>query len=142
MKSNGCKTNKKDLNALEKLHCQADGLAKQAQILPRQAKYHNFPNNTVAFTMNKQTINANYPRITAAAYHSIYLRQYMSNKHGWSTPTLDSIWWRIHHQALMKWSTMELMTIQKFNNDSWVTNYRSNKYYTYKPAHCHCCLLT
>jgi hypothetical protein len=49
------------------------------------------------------------------------------------------VWWRIHRQSLLKWTKSEQMTIQKFNNDCWATNYKENKYYPYKLARCQCC---
>jgi hypothetical protein len=139
VKSYGCNTKKKDLSLIEKIHCQADGFVKQARLLPRQHHYHHLPNNNVTFTMNDETINANYTKITAVEFHNIRLRQYLSQKYGWKSPTISSIWWRMHHQALTTWTIAEQLTIQKFNNDCWATNYKNNKYYQYKPAHFYCC---
>jgi hypothetical protein len=66
VKSHRCNTKKKDLSLIEKIHCQADGLV-------RQHHYNHLPNNNVAFKMNTETINANYTKITAVAFHSIRL---------------------------------------------------------------------
>jgi hypothetical protein len=87
VKSHGVKTKKT-----------ADSLVKEARKLPRQKYYYPFPNNNVNFIMNKQVISVK----TAAAYHSIQLQQYLQSKHGWNTSTIDTIWWRIHHQGLAK----------------------------------------
>jgi hypothetical protein len=60
----------------------------------------------------------------------------------WSQQTIDCIWWRIHHQALMKYGYLELLTIRKFNLDCWAMRQRDHEFYKLKPAHCQCCYET
>jgi hypothetical protein len=60
VKSHGINTKKKDLSPIEKIHCQADGLAKQARLLPRQTNYNSFSTNKVTFSMNNHILNTNY----------------------------------------------------------------------------------
>jgi hypothetical protein len=128
MTSYGVKTKKKDLTSIEYLHCIADGLAKQARLMPRQCTYHHFPCNQVTMTLNQQMLMASYTSRTAKAYQSINVRQYLRIKNGWSSNTIDTIWWRIHHQALKKISESEQMTLRKLNNDCWATSNRGTNF--------------
>jgi hypothetical protein len=140
--SHGVNTRRKDLSAIEKLHCIADGLAKQARQLPRQKIYHLFPCNPVTLEVNHCIVTAQHTKITAEAYHSINLRQHLKTKNNWSSQTIDTIWWRVHHQTLTKYSEAEQMTLRKFNCKCWATRKREHKFYDHRPSHCHSCFET
>jgi hypothetical protein len=86
------KNQKKFLSMEEQLNVTADELTHRARTLPDQKHHHPFPVNPVNFIINNKYINFNYPRMVNSAYHSIALLEYFSNKHGWFSATIDSIW--------------------------------------------------
>jgi hypothetical protein len=87
----GYKTKKKNNELLPETQMQimADDLCKHACQCRNQTKYHKFPANAVNLVVKKQTINANVPKATTIAYHSMALRQHMQEKHGWSNQDIE-----------------------------------------------------
>jgi hypothetical protein len=60
---------------------------------------------------------------------------------GWSNTTIDQIWWDVHAKALKKLSFGKKRFIIKFIHNRLPSNYRQNKYYSYKDPICQICKL-
>jgi hypothetical protein len=92
----------------------------------------------VNFILNEQNINANIPKATTIAYHSISLQTYLCNKHKWTNSVTDSIWWKIHHRSISKQNSTDQTRIQKFVHNYMPTNHQLNIYDPEHPAECEC----
>jgi hypothetical protein len=72
------------------------------------------------------------------AFHSMALRDYYTDKYGWTSKTIDAIWWRIYFQSLLKLSDPDKLRIKKFINNRLSTLQREQKYYKKETTSGHC----
>jgi hypothetical protein len=127
----GHQDNDKDrtMTTEEALNVEADELTHRARRLQDVKEYHKFPTNKVNFKINNKYINSHYPKMVNLAFHSIALREYYATKYGWTTQTIESLWWPVYFQSLTELSDPDRLRIQKFVNNRWPMLYREQKYY-------------
>jgi hypothetical protein len=127
------------LSHAEFLNSIADNLTKTARVHRRKSTYISLPQNPIDFTIHNIPINSKYALRSKKAYHSIYLRTYLKDKHNWSNKTIDSIWWKIYYNSLSKLSSPEKVIIYKFIHNRLPTKARDQKYYSFRNKACdHC----
>jgi ribonuclease HI len=98
----GYKLKKKnnELSSETQMHIMADNLSKQARQCRPQMKYYKFPANAVNLVVKNQTINANVPKASTIAYHSMVLHEYLQEKYKWSNYDIGKIWWKVHQKSI------------------------------------------
>jgi hypothetical protein len=122
-------TKKKNLTDEEKLNIEAAKLTHIARKLPDIKYYSELLTNQVNFKLNGKYLNSHIPKMVNLAFHSMVLRKYYTTKYGWSSKTIDSIWWTVYFRSITSYSDQDKLRIKKFVNNRWATRYRDQKYY-------------
>lgn len=132
------KDTQRHLTTEEALNVEADELTHQARRLPHITTYTPFPTNKVNLVLNNQYINSHYPKMVNLTFHSMALREYYVDKHGWTTNIIDSIWWPVYFQSLSKLPDPDKLRVKKFINNRLPTLQREQKYYRKENTSGHC----
>jgi hypothetical protein len=126
------------LTTEEPLNVEADKMTHLASKLPHITTYTPFPTNQVNLVLNNRYINSHYPKMVNLAFHSMALRDYYTDKYGWTSKTIDSIWWPIYFQSLLRLSDPNKLRIKKFINNRLSMLQREQKYYRKETTSGHC----
>jgi hypothetical protein len=97
------------------------------------------PHTTAHLLLESKRVTSKHSTIMKENYHSIELREFMTDSNDWDTEVLDDIWWEIHGQALSSFHIENRTTLQKFIHKRWACNDKENKYYEYKTDMCKKC---
>jgi hypothetical protein len=98
------------------------------------------PNTVAHLILEDQRVTSNHTQIMKDNYHSIELREYMTESNDWEPEVLDDIWWSIHGKALASFHIGNRTTLQKFIHRRSACNEKENRYHEYKSNTCKKCV--
>ena len=73
------------------------------------------------------------------SYMELQFNSYIKDRFVWDQYIIDSIWWNIHHRALLTFKPPVRQIIQKFNFDKWSCNRRQGMISEIHESTCEAC---